>query len=120
MRSVSAGVDAAMTEFEELCHIWNADAFRLRWQMAYQLCGVDLRRYKPRFNSALTRITGIAARTLAVDLNSHIFANPLRFRLRTYVAPEHRRVLYIGAQENLEVILGVYLWWLTKRGIISA
>lgn len=31
-----------------------------------------------------------------------------------------KRTLYRGNQDNLETVLGVYLWWLTKRGIISS
>lgn len=92
----------------DLLDIWNADAFRLRWQMAYQAIGNWSE--KAHYNSALFRLVG--------SERIHVFFDLHEMLIYAHSSNAHR--IFRGTKADAETVLGVYLWWLTKRGIISA
>lgn len=101
----------------DLLDIWDADAFRLRWLMARSTVVVNGQ--APLFNTAISRITGLRGsdNRLRVDYRG-IVGRADHYRIRTNVRPANRRTLYEGSRANVETIFGVYLWWLTTKGII--
>lgn len=101
------------TDLEELLRIWNPDAFRLRWQVKHE---AYVRARHPASVGSSYTFFGATIEWMGVPVPRRLGYIWSESGRGTVIHAQSRRVLYRGDWANVEILLGVYLWWLGRRG----